>query len=145
MSKVPVVIVDDSDADRYIVKRRLSKAGGFGEVMEATDGIVFLEEFFNGGPQLETEDLPLLVLMDVNMPGLSGFETIEELQRRVALGKGPTSLVVMMFTSSNNPDDMAQAENLASVKGYINKPLDESGIEKIRLICQSNFCQTTPL
>jgi CheY-like chemotaxis protein len=131
VNRVPVVIVDDSDADRYIVKRRLSKSGGFGEVKEARDGVVFLEDFFNCPGRDKIEDTPLLVLMDVNMPGLNGFETIEELQRRVALGEGPASLVVMMFTSSSNPEDLALAENLASVKGYIQKPLDEAGIEKI--------------
>lgn len=139
MNKVPVVIVDDSEADRYIVRRRLSKVEGFGEVMEAEDGAVFLEEFFNGAGRVQSEILPLLVLMDVNMPGLNGFETIEELQRRVELGKGPASLVVMMFTSSSNPDDVAQAENLASVKGYITKPLDDVGIEKIRQIYHPHF------
>ncbi len=131
MNKVPVVIVDDSDADRYIVKRRLSKSGDFGEVKEARDGVVFLDEFFNGPVLVETEDSPLLVLMDVNMPGLNGFETIEELQRRVAAGEGPASLVVMMFTSSSNPEDLALAEKLSSVKGYIQKPLDQEGIAKI--------------
>lgn len=140
MSKVPVVIVDDSDADRYIVRRRLNKAGDFGEVMEANDGIAFLEEFFNGHFGIESQDQPLLILMDVNMPGMSGFETIEEIQRRAKAGKGPaTSMIVMMFTSSSNPDDLAQAENLELVKGYIHKPLDEEGVKKIRELYHSEM------
>lgn len=132
MRKIPVVVVDDEDVDRYIVKRRLSKAEDFGEVLEAPTGDAFLEEFFNGRKIELPPDVPLLVLMDVNMPGRNGFETIEELQRRMERGRGPGSVVIMMFTSSQNPKDQERAKQFAVVKGYIFKPLDDAGVEKIR-------------
>lgn len=66
------------------------------------------------------------------MPRMDGFETIGEMQRRRAKGYGPESIVVMMFTSSNNPSDRERAGSLDLVKGYITKPLDRSGIEVIR-------------
>lgn len=137
MNKIPVAVVDDEVVDRYIVKRRLSKTKDFGDVMEMTGGKELLEVFFNDQPGAPSQDLPLLVLMDINMPQMNGFETIEEMQRRRADGHGPESIVVMMFTSSNNPSDRERAENLDLVKGFITKPLDDSGIEVIRALYYS--------
>ena len=132
MRKISVIIVDDQDVDRYIVKRRLAKSDDFGEVMEAVTGDDFLEDFFNGDGSKKVEHLPLLVLMDINMPGRNGFETVEELQNRMAEGRGPKSVVIMMFTTSDNPADRERAMQLDSVKGYIVKPLDDDGIQRIR-------------
>ncbi|MEM7213544.1 MAG: response regulator [Pseudomonadota bacterium] len=124
--------MDDQDVDRYIVKRRLSRSEGFGEVMEAPTGDDFLKDFFNGDGSKKVASLPLLVLMDINMPGRNGFETVEELQKRMAEGRGPESVVIMMFTTSDNPADRERALQLDSVKGYIVKPLDDDGIQRIR-------------
>lgn len=132
MRKISVVIVDDQDVDRYIVKRRLAKAEGFGDIMEASTGDAFLEDFFNGDGSKKVENPPLLILMDINMPGRNGFETVEELQRRMSEGRGPKSVVIMMFTTSDNPADRHRADQLDAVKGYIVKPLDDTGIEAIR-------------
>lgn len=131
MNKIPVAIVDDQDADRYIARRRLSKAGDFEPVFESTTGTDFLETFFNGHKADDLGHSPLVVLMDINMPQMNGFETIEEVMRRMDAGRGPKSVDFLMFTSSDNPDDRARAEGLEPVKGYIVKPLDENGIEKI--------------
>lgn len=132
MDKISVVVVDDEQVDRYIVKRRMSKLDAFGDVTEATSGDRFLDDYFESGQELvEGVPPPLLILMDVNMPGRNGFETVEEIQRRMTNGQGPESFVIMMFTSSGNPNDRARAKTLDAVKGYITKPLDEKGIETI--------------
>ncbi|WP_176695386.1 response regulator [Phaeobacter sp. B1627] len=132
MSKIPVIVVDDETIDRYIVKRQLAKCDDFEQVLEVATGGEFLEAYFSE-PRLTTQQSkPLLVLMDINMPQMSGFETIEELQRRMDVDSGPDSVVILMFTSSNNPEDRAKAESLPTVKGYVVKPLDEGGVETIR-------------
>lgn len=132
MNKISVVVIDDEKVDRYIVKRRMSKLDVFGDVIEATNGDNFLEEYFQNESEFECSvPPPLLILMDVNMPGRNGFETVEEIQRRMAQGRGPESIVIMMFTSSGNEKDRARAKTLDAVKGYITKPLDKEGIETI--------------
>lgn len=132
MNKISVVVVDDEKVDRYIVKRRMAKMDAFGDVIEATNGDRFLDEYFQTDQEFKDGvPPPLLILMDVNMPGRNGFETVEEIQRRMTEGRGPESIVIMMFTSSDNSNDRARAETLDAVKGYITKPLDEKGIETI--------------
>lgn len=131
MTKIPVVIVDDEWLDRMLARRQLEKAEEFGVIEDAETGDTFLEKFFNGTFTIETGGMPLLVLMDINMPGRNGFATIEEMNKRIANNLGPESVAVLMFTSSQNPDDQARAQSLPLVKGYINKPLDTEAVAAI--------------
>lgn len=137
MTKIPVVIVDDAEVDRTIARRRFSRVDDFGEVFEADSGDMFLETFFNGHQEIPNGEVVPLILMDINMPGRDGFETIKEMEARIAEGRGPNSVAVMVFTSSNNPADRAKAEALSSVKGYITKPLDREAVLKILEIYRS--------
>ncbi|SFS69717.1 Response regulator receiver domain-containing protein [Sulfitobacter marinus] len=134
MTDIPVVIVDDNVTDRYIVRRRLAKAGGFGQIFEADNGDDFLNRLKNGDFHNEPPDAPLLILMDVNMPRKTGFETIAELEELIDKGAQQPSMVVMMLTSSSNPRDMEQAEQLETINGYVFKPLDDEGVRKIHTL-----------
>jgi len=129
--KIPVVLVDDNEVDRYVVRRVLSKFDEFDELKESKSGVEFLKEFFNGDEGAHLEDQPLCILMDINMPGLSGFETIAEMEKLAVKGHGPGGVVLMMITSSANPNDHIKADELDSVLGYTTKPLDRDGAKKI--------------
>ena len=125
------VIVDDNDMDRYLVRRVLSKHDIFDEVFEAPTGDAFIAEFCEGETLNEVHPKPVLILMDINMPGRNGFETAERLQAMVEAGQTTRSIVVMMFTSSDNPEDKARADAIDIVKGYIVKPLSHEDVETI--------------
>lgn len=137
MKPISVVVVDDQEVDRYIVKRRLSKSEHFGTIFESKTGDAFLEDFCSEQPVVEVDDPPLLILMDINMPGRNGFETVEELQRIMNEGRGPKSVVIMMFTTSDYPLDREKAMQLDPVKGYIVKPLDDNSVEEILKLYRS--------
>lgn len=117
-----------------IAKRRLSRHDDFGAVLEVSTGEDFLETVFDVNGPLKSIKRPILVLMDINMPRLNGFETIEELQRRMDSEHGPESVVILMFTSSDNPDDRERADALELVKGYVMKPLDEKSVQHIHAL-----------
>lgn len=138
MLNIPVIVVDDSDADRYIAGRVLRRADGFEQLKSAETGDVFLQRLYS--PPLPVPSLrpPLLVLMDINMPGRNGFETVEALQERMHDGDGPDAIIVMMCSSSEHPRDKARASSLQAVQGYITKPLDAAGLAKIRAIYEKN-------
>ena len=137
--KIPVVIVDDNEVDRYVVKRILSKFDEFSKLVECTSGVKFLEQFYNGAEGSHTDDQPLCILMDINMPGLSGFETISEMEKLGGEGRGPSGIVVMMITSSANPNDKVQADELQSVLGYTTKPLVKDGAKEIISIYKAHL------
>ena len=131
MMQVPIVIVDDEEVDRMIAQKRIERsahAALFKPVRESVAGDDFLATHFVSD---DFPNEPILVLMDVNMPGRSGFETIEEMERMIERGEAPNCAVVMMFTSSENPEDMERAKSHSIVKDYFVKPLDDAAIEKI--------------
>jgi len=136
---IPIAIVDDQEVDRYLVKRQVSKSGEFGELLEICSGDLFLEIFYSEqAPPIEV-DTPMVALMDVNMPGRDGFETAIEAQTRQSQGIGPQSLVIMMFTSSNNDRERKKAEEIDIVKGYISKPITGVSLQLVKDIYLQSF------
>lgn len=133
-----VAVVDDSKADRYTVKRRLAKGTEFKEVLEFDAGDTFLKEYFKPlrlDPESREE---LIVLMDINIPRLDGFETVAEMERQLIEGNGVKSCVVMMFSSSENPLDRERAKQFEIVKGYIVKPFEIDDISKVNALATSD-------
>ncbi|MEO0974129.1 MAG: response regulator [Pseudomonadota bacterium] len=130
--QITTIVVDDMAVDRYLVKRKLSGRDEFGDVLEVESGSQFLEQLDQGlvAPMADAAGRPL-VLLDINMPGLDGFETARALEARVANGLLPSDLVVMMFTSSSHPQDRATAAAIPLVCGYIVKPIEDTDVETI--------------
>ena len=131
MLQIPIVVVDDTKSDRYIVRRRLAKHADFTDIIEFATGYEFLDGFFVPPVADQVNDRKAVILMDINMPRLNGFETIEALQERLSVEDRPNRIVVMMFTSSDNPADRQRVAAYGIVKGYIVKPLDEAGVAEI--------------
>lgn len=130
--KIPVVIVDDQEADRYLVRRHLGRINDFDTLIEISSGDRFIEEYYGDDSSKNAGLHPILVLMDINMPGRNGFETAVEVQQRIGSQEGPQSLIILMFTSSDNDRDIKRAEEIDIVKGYVSKPLDAAKINYIR-------------
>ncbi len=66
-----ILIIDDNSTEREAVQRALQKAGY--TVLSAADG--------KTGIDMAKEQLPALILCDIDMPGLSGFETVKLLKK----------------------------------------------------------------
>lgn len=128
---ITAVIVDDSEADRYIARRHLARHPEFGEVLEACDGVAFLEDLCAHDALAPRSDEPVLILMDVNMPALDGFETLRQYEQDVCDGAIADNVTVVIFTSSEHSDDLQRAAGMEMVKGYLVKPFDEHAIPRI--------------
>jgi two-component system chemotaxis response regulator CheY len=104
-----ILIVDDSKAMRMIVRRTLRQAGfDKFDVEEATNGAEALAIIEKGIP-------PRLVLSDWNMPGMSGYELLQQLKAKninVAIG---------MITTEGTPEMRARASE-AGARFLIQKP-----------------------
>ncbi|MBR9763520.1 MAG: response regulator [Rhodobacteraceae bacterium] len=128
---IPTYIVDDVESDRYIARRRLAKSGHFSPVAEASDGAEFLRSYFSDDRrQAATPSLPELILLDINMPELNGFETIEELKRRRDEARS-TGQIVALFSSSDNERDVERSQASGIVEHFFTKPIDDSAIAEI--------------
>jgi sigma-B regulation protein RsbU (phosphoserine phosphatase) len=104
-----LLVVDDNEMNRDMLSRRLQRKGH--EVVTADDGAAALE--LVEGEQFD------VVLLDIMMPGIDGFEVLERLRATYT----PTELPIIMATAKGERGDIVRAFKLGA-NDYVTKPLD---------------------
>ncbi len=127
---IPVVIVDDEEMDRYIARRAITGSGTDCRIIEFNAGDEFTELFNDDSAfQEKIGDVPppVLVLLDINMPRMNGFEVLEKLKKQLEERKREAGcFIVLMYSSSNHAKDRADALEYEFVHDYLVKPIDET-------------------
>jgi CheY-like chemotaxis protein len=121
--KISVMIVDDSEEDRYILKRTLGKIDREFEIFEVSDGaeaLSFLKNHKENKAKYPDGFPPLFIFLDVNMPMVNGFEFLEKYKEVRQMDHLDISVVVM-FTSSKREEDVQRAQHYEFVGGYLVK------------------------
>ncbi len=124
MDRFSIMIVDDDEADRYILKRLLSSSGLESPVIEKCDGLEAIEYFEKcKGCVDDTEQLfpPTIVFLDINMPRMNGFQFLKAFDEMTHSVDGLSSVVFIMVSSSEHITDRLTADSYRFVKGYIAK------------------------
>jgi len=116
MNKKSILVVDDDSFNRQIVVDMLMSVELY-TVMSATDGHL--------GCQLAERFQPNLILMDWNMPGLSGYEAVQQLQSNEKTKEIP----VIVVTGANNKAELDSMSNI-QLAGHVTKPVVESELLK---------------
>ena len=106
-----ILIVDDSPTEMFRFREILSKHGF--EVLEATNGA--------DGVTLAQAELPDLVLMDVVMPGVNGFQATRQISRGATTKHIP---IVIVSTKDQDTDRVWGRRQGAC--DYLTKPIDET-------------------
>lgn len=109
-----ILLVEDDDVDVMNVERAFQKASIESAVFRAADGIQALELLRSGHIPSERR----LILLDLNMPRMSGIEFLRELRQDEALRGTP----VVVLTTSDDAADKLGAYQL-HVAGYLLKPV----------------------
>ena len=124
MSEFSILIIDDDESDRYLLKRLLTSGEIESKVFEADDGvsaIALLKDYEENKKNHGDLFPPLIVLLDINMPRMNGFEFLTEFRQLRENNDAYQSIVFLMVTSSNNESDKELANEYDFVKGYIEK------------------------
>jgi|SRR6185437_9708038 len=124
-----VLLVDDDNINNFINERLLKKLNITNHVKVAMNGEEALDFLKNNNENLHPE----LILLDINMPVMDGFEFLQEYKKLTP--NGHTQPYIIMLTTSTNPNDVDKVKK-SDITGYINKPLTES---KIMEIVQKHF------
>ena len=106
---VKLLIVEDSEVERELLSRRFRKKGY--EVVTAADGKV--------GVEFASTEEPNLILMDLSMPVLDGWEATRQIKARDATSHIP----IIALTAHAMEGDRARAIN-AGCDDYDTKPID---------------------
>jgi CheY-like chemotaxis protein len=99
-----VLLVEDDDVDVMVVSRVFRKMQLPNRITVAKDGIEALDRL-RGQGGLPPVDKPYVILLDLNLPRMNGFEFLEELRRDPDHG----AAVVFVLTTSDSERDRAEA------------------------------------
>jgi CheY-like chemotaxis protein len=123
--KYSLLVVEDDPVELELTLASLSKYDDV-EIQSASDGVDALNKLrhpANAGGVIAT---PKVILMDVQMPRLSGIETVRLLRAQPHTQKTP----IVMFSNSDDPRDI-DAAYLAGANGYLRKPSTASAGTKL--------------
>lgn len=121
--RVPVLIVDDNEADRYLLSRQLAETELVGRIFEAQDGdeaLSFFLEREHKAMEFPDDYPPKFVFLDINMPRLDGYEFLAEFDKIRGTNE-LESVVIMMFSSSEQLEDRKRAMAFDFVSDYFVK------------------------
>ena len=119
----PVLIVDDDEVDRYILKRLVKKSGLDLTIFEKIDGkdaLEFFEDYEENRKKYPESYPPILIFLDINMPRINGIEFLEKfakLREFIQID----SCVIIMLSSSEREEDKEKIMAYDFVKDYVVK------------------------
>ena len=123
MDKRVVLVVEDSPTDEALLHRALDKAGISNPIVTVKDGLEAIHYLFATGRYefRNPEDLPAVVLVDLNLPKLDGLEVL----RRMRSDYRTKLVPVAIFTSSIEEQDLINGYSLGA-NSYVRKPIQFS-------------------
>jgi CheY-like chemotaxis protein len=122
-----ILLVEDDEATNFISQMVIKKLDCANHVQVAWNGADALDYIKLCGEK--DCQPPELILLDINMPGLNGWEFLDEYCKLKE--KEKIKVVVVMLTTSQNPDDIKRADNNPVVAGFRSKPLTPAVLKDI--------------
>lgn len=123
--KFNILVIDDSDIDRLIIKTHCLQVFENSAISEAVHGENALHILENCG-----DDFPDLILVDINMPILGGFDFLRKYEE-IFWDQHPDT-IIYIISSSNAEEDIQTSKELGSVKGFLTKPMKREKAEGLR-------------
>jgi len=120
-----ILIVEDQETDQFIAKRYLQKRWPSVKILTALDGRQAIEIL-----ESNMQNLPDLILLDINMPRMNGHEFLLEWSKRHHLDIP----VVVMLTSSEQVSDKESTQQFSVVKDYLLKPLTKDTVASLEAV-----------
>jgi len=118
------MLIDDNPDDNFFHEREIRKSNLVSKVITMNSGMQALQHL-----RSKAEPHADLIFLDINMPGMNGWEFLIEYNQLDRALQGYA--IVMMLTTSQNPDDKAKAEVSGNISEYITKPLTKEILKDI--------------
>lgn len=119
-----ILIVDDDDIARYLMKSVIKSVIQENHILTANNGqeaLSVLNQACSAG------NCPELVLLDINMPVMNGFEFLQELQNTSMIRY---TMKIAILTSSSNPIDYLMAQEYPII-AFLEKPLTKDMFKSV--------------
>ena len=123
-----ILYAEDEEADRILTARALKKSRFVSDVRFVENGVQLLDYLHHRGKFCNPSESPRpdLILLDLNMPEMSGHEALEKIRQDPGLADIP----IVVLTSSLDENDITRIDELA-VDGYCPKPVGLDGLATV--------------
>jgi CheY-like chemotaxis protein len=131
-SPVPILIADDDEEDRMLARDALEESRLANSLFFVHDGVELLDFLHRRGPfeDPSTSPRPGIILLDINMPRMTGLEALRDIKRDPSLRRIP----VVILTTSRADEDIIRSYDLG-VNSFISKPVTFNGlVDVMRLL-----------
>jgi CheY-like chemotaxis protein len=122
------LLVDDDETTNYLNQTLLRRMAITDTVLVANNGQEALDLLASHCATAASPTCPALILLDMKMPRMNGFEFLQAYAQRPPL-ENP-AVVILMLTTSLNPQDVAKMQDLP-IAGYLTKPLTRDKVEQV--------------
>jgi CheY-like chemotaxis protein len=127
-----ILLVDDDEFMNFLNSKTIAKAGIAEHVQICFTGEEALDYITRNGKfagEKRKFIQPDIIFLDVNMPGINGWEFLQEYKLLSQSQKG--NIIVVMLTTSLNPDDEELARSIDEIAEFRHKPMTEGMLTEI--------------
>jgi CheY-like chemotaxis protein len=131
-----ILLIDDDEPTNFLNKMTLEQTGCTRHISVAQSGQEALEYLRGCGAGDEglpegigRSPRPDLIFLDINMPAMDGWEFLERYKTLPSEQKA--DIVLIMLTTSLNPDDEVKTRTIPEVSGFENKPLSQQRLQAL--------------
>lgn len=117
-SKINLLVIDDDDINIFIIKKIVEKTGYDIDMVAKSNGQLAID-YVNDTLANNVDKFPNLILIDINMPVMNGWEFVEAYS---TIGGTPESDLYIL-SSSVYENDIEKTKSYPNVNGFISKPL----------------------
>ena len=135
MNPVIILITDDDEDDRYFLRQAIARKITQAVTLEARNGEEALQSLSEDSVIKKID----LILLDMNMPGMSGLDVLDSIRNNSAFEHTP----VVMISTSDEPDLVALAYS-KGVNSYIKKPINLTDYNQIAEALKVCFLDSVP-
>src|SRR5688572_26195428 len=132
-----VLVIDDDEPTNFFNQMIVEQAGCTEKIKVAQSGqeaLDYLATSVELACQDDTFPCPDLIFLDINMPAMDGWEFLEQYRQMNKERRG--KVIVVMLTTSLNPDDKVKASEMPEISGFESKLLTD---EKLNRILKEHF------
>ncbi|WP_269227589.1 response regulator [Flavobacterium eburneipallidum] len=124
-----VLCIDDDPIALMLCKMVISKTMFSNEIITAKNGLEGLNYFKNLKENNESKQ-PQLILLDLNMPIMGGWEFLDSFSTQEYDTYNSTKIIIL--SSTIDPDDLEKSKNYAMVLDFLPKPISKEMLEYVK-------------
>lgn len=120
---VTIIMIEDDEGHARLIEKNIRRAGVSNQIIPFTDGTSALSYLFGAdGSGEDSARRQLLILLDLNLPDMTGVDILEKIKSNVHTKRSP----VVVLTTTDDQREIQRCYDLGA-NVYITKPVDYDG------------------